>query len=235
MYGSKMKQLLPLLAAVCLSSCALQSTTPVHHLESGEFALSVAVTEPGFVWIPKLSLAATAGIGGVSDVTLGAGTSLVSFSGFGIVRFYTGIFETSVEANVQGATFEEDLFGADNAYFLVVTPRVGVGLTADQGFNYGLQATYMTVRFEDDFGFAGAYASYAWRLRDTPWLAFQAEFATSPFVLFAPDDSDLGSDSFVVPFVHLNFGATFWPSRSKPADDRRMPEEEVQEEPRPLL
>ncbi len=117
-----------LLFTLLFSGCSFNQMLPVRRLEKGEVVRSIAVTEPGFLYIPRVSYAETRGTGrgdwsGYVTGTLGYGGVGVAFR-----RYLTGKqTNLGLLLSADRSFIETDFWGRKiSVYYLNLVPSVGL-------------------------------------------------------------------------------------------------------------
>jgi hypothetical protein len=111
---TRIARLLLLPVVVCLTGgCVQTAMLPADRLEDGETRAALGVDEPGALFIPRLNVQVTQGLGG-GDVTANLGAVPVSdqpIVGGGLAARSYLTHDLSVEAQVQATSFSGDTAG----------------------------------------------------------------------------------------------------------------------------
>ena len=143
----KMKSLLIALGFM-ISGCAFTQMETAHQLDSGDYAISGSLAWPAALFLPRASVNAIYGLGGVGDISAHAGTSLLTANiGLGGRVYLTDWLTVSLQGDVMTLLIDENV---DFEYALVsLTPRLTTAASADNFVYGGIQANFTTF----DFGF----------------------------------------------------------------------------------
>ncbi len=209
-----------LFALASLSGCAFQTMEPAHRLGAGEVVLQAALDGPGFLYIPRLSLQGTIGVGDVGDVGAHIGTSIVMANAGVSGRWYAARrFALSLQSDAQLSIPEDSFFVDGRAGVITNTFRAGRVLATDDDLFYGGFQTMLLLPIgvdgNNDFSLnnspgvgAGGYVGLGW---DTQYdVDFQMEFSASPVLYFQDEGQYVVSPA---PFVQLGFAVQWRPEK----------------------
>lgn len=224
----KTLSLLLLLALISASwGCAFTRMETARQLESNDILLAGNLDWPGALYLPRAGFYAMYGVGGVGDISVHAGTSLLTFNAGAGTRAYLGEQAIlSLQGEFMLPLINDGLFVSDGG-LLILTPRVMSSAMENRIFYAGFQSNIISGFDGNNIELGGALLGGFggidyWDSRTG--FGFQAETIVLPL---SADASGLhiagdGDDIGLIGFFQFSAGVYFrTPQKAEP--ERQIP------------